>query len=198
MPTWGAGREAVLGAQAHRYERHCPEQTLLYQLVEEHYPAFVAELAAQGREVPGYVAREFEEYLKCGRLEHGFLRVRCEVCHQERLVAFSCKRRAYAEFDRLPFSQRLVVFDATDPAQIGTARRLGASAGGRRVTYLATRLDRSRGWQGLEALEDTLDAPVYVLTPEERARFALERVPAYVEAVGRAFRVTEVPPGTGP
>jgi len=95
MPTWGAGREAVLGAQAHRYERHCPEQTLLYQLVDEHYPAFVAELAAQGREVPGYVAREFEEYLKCGRLEHGFLRVRCEVCHQERLVAFSCKRRAF-------------------------------------------------------------------------------------------------------
>jgi conjugal transfer pilus assembly protein TraW len=100
--------------------------------------------------------------------------------------------------DRLPFSQRLVVFDATDPAQIGTARRLGASAGGRRVTYLATRLDRSRGWQGLEALEDTLDAPVYLLTPGVRARFGLERVPAYVEAVGRAFRVTEVPPGTGP
>ena len=75
-----AGREAVLGAEAHRYERHCPEQTLLYQLVEEHYPAFVAELAAQGREVPAYVAREFEEYLKCGRLQQGFLRVRCEAC----------------------------------------------------------------------------------------------------------------------
>ena len=89
MATWGAGREAVLGAQAHRYERHCPEQTLLYQLVEEHYPAFVAELAAQGREVPAYVAREFAESLRCGRLEHGSRRVRCELCHQERLVAFS-------------------------------------------------------------------------------------------------------------
>ena len=31
----------------------------------------VAALAAEGREVPGYVAREFEEYLRCGRLEHG-------------------------------------------------------------------------------------------------------------------------------
>jgi ribosomal protein S27E len=29
------------------------------------------------------------------RLEHGFLRVRCEVCHQERLVAFRCKRRGF-------------------------------------------------------------------------------------------------------
>ncbi len=36
--------------------------------------------------LPGYVQREFEDYLKCGRLEHGFLRVRCENCHEERLV----------------------------------------------------------------------------------------------------------------
>ena len=33
--------------------------------------------------------------LKCGRLEHGFLRVRCESCHNEFLVAFSCKRRGF-------------------------------------------------------------------------------------------------------
>ena len=95
MARWGARREALLDQDAHRYERHCPEQTLLYRLVEQHYPAFVAELAADGREVPGYVAREFEEYLRCGRLEWGLLRVRCEVCHRERLVAFSCKRRGF-------------------------------------------------------------------------------------------------------
>jgi ribosomal protein S27E len=52
-------------------------------------------LAEQGRGLPGYVVREFEEYLKCGRLEHGFLRVRCETCHHEKLVAFSCKRRGF-------------------------------------------------------------------------------------------------------
>ena len=39
--------------------------------------------------------REFEDYLKCGRLEHGFLRVRCDACHAEHLVAFSCKRRGF-------------------------------------------------------------------------------------------------------
>ena len=33
--------------------------------------------------------------MKCGRLEHGFLRVRCADCHAERLVAFSCKRRGF-------------------------------------------------------------------------------------------------------
>jgi len=46
-------------------------------------------MAAQGRPLPEYVQREFEDYLKCGRLEHGFLRVRCTSCHQEHLVAFS-------------------------------------------------------------------------------------------------------------
>ncbi len=52
-------------------------------------------LAEQGRGLPGYVVREFDDYLKCGRLEHGFLRVRCESCHDEKLVAFSCKRRGF-------------------------------------------------------------------------------------------------------
>jgi len=35
------------------------------------------------------------DYLKCGRLEHGFLRVQCDTCHAEHLVAFSCKRRGF-------------------------------------------------------------------------------------------------------
>ena len=39
--------------------------------------------------------REFEGYLQCGRLEHGFLRVRCDTCHAEHLVAFSCRRRGF-------------------------------------------------------------------------------------------------------
>jgi hypothetical protein len=76
-----AGREASLGVGASRYERHRPEHTLLYQLVEEHYPALKGHLAAQGSTLPGYAEREFDKYLKCGRLEHGFLRVRCETCH---------------------------------------------------------------------------------------------------------------------
>jgi len=51
--------------------------------------------AAEERPLPRYVEDEFEAYLKCGRLEHGFLRVRCESCQAEKLVAFSCKRRGF-------------------------------------------------------------------------------------------------------
>ena len=77
------------------YQRHRPERTLLYQIVEQHYPAFVAHMAQQERPLPDYVQQEFEDYLRCGRLEHGFLRVRCDTCHAEHLVAFSCKRRGF-------------------------------------------------------------------------------------------------------
>lgn len=88
FPT-ATARTAGTGWGAYRYQRHRPEQTLLYRIVEQHYPTFTAHLAEQGTVLPGYVQREFEDYLKCGRLEHGFLRVRCDVCHAEHLVAFS-------------------------------------------------------------------------------------------------------------
>jgi hypothetical protein len=88
-----AGKDASEGAVC--FERHRPVQTLLYRLVEEYYPVFERQWAAEGKILPDYVRGDFEAYLKCGRLEHGFLRVRCESCHTEHLVAFSCKRRGF-------------------------------------------------------------------------------------------------------
>jgi ribosomal protein S27E len=41
------------------------------------------------------VEDKFEAYLKYGRLEEGFLRLRCEHCHAEKLVSFSCKKRGF-------------------------------------------------------------------------------------------------------
>ena len=49
------------------YEGHHPERTLLYQLIEQYYPALVEPLDAQGRSLPTHVHQAFEAYLKCGR-----------------------------------------------------------------------------------------------------------------------------------
>ena len=68
---------------------------LLYRIAEERYSAFVYQMARERRALPDYVRREFDEFLPCGRLEHGFLRVRCDSWHAERLVALSCKRRGF-------------------------------------------------------------------------------------------------------
>jgi hypothetical protein len=59
------------------YVRHRPELTLLYQVIEHHLPEFKAELRDQHRALPRFVLREFDDYLRCGRLEHGFVRVKC-------------------------------------------------------------------------------------------------------------------------
>lgn len=91
LPQTPGLRAALPGA---RYARHRPEATLLYELVDQHYPAFLAALERNGHHLPTFVQQEFAAYLKCGRLEYGFLRVRCAQCHAERLVAFSGGTRA--------------------------------------------------------------------------------------------------------
>ena len=77
------------------YQRHQPERTLLYQTIEPHCPEFRDVMAMQGKTLPLHVQQELADYLKCGRLEHGFLRMQCTECHYEHLVAFSCKRRGF-------------------------------------------------------------------------------------------------------
>ena len=41
------------------------------------------------------VKDEFDAFLECGILAHGFLRLRCGVSGHDKLVAFSCKRRGF-------------------------------------------------------------------------------------------------------
>jgi len=75
------------------YQRRQPEQTVLYQTIAAHLPAFLARTAgADGTGGwPAFVRREFEAYLRCGILDQGLLRLRCERCGDTTVVAFSCK-----------------------------------------------------------------------------------------------------------
>ncbi|MBK6584504.1 MAG: transposase zinc-binding domain-containing protein [Gammaproteobacteria bacterium] len=86
------GREAAGGLA---YARHRPEETRLYRLVEQHYPAFVASPGRAGQGL-ARVCREGVRGLPEVRAARArLLRVRCESCHFERLVAFSCKKRGF-------------------------------------------------------------------------------------------------------
>jgi hypothetical protein len=78
------------------YERHKPEQTVLYKIVQESLETFLKLVHEEcGRPLPDFVEKEFRDYLKCGILAHGFLRAKCESCSSESLIAFSCKRRGF-------------------------------------------------------------------------------------------------------
>lgn len=67
---------------------------MLYRVVQAHWDEF-RERAEEGGGLPMFVTKEVDEYLTCGILEHGFLRLACLSCGHERLVGFSCKRRGF-------------------------------------------------------------------------------------------------------
>jgi len=45
--------------------------------------------------LPRFVTAEFDAYLECRILVHGFMRLTCDTCARHALVAFSCKRRGF-------------------------------------------------------------------------------------------------------
>lgn len=93
----------------------------------------------------------------------------------------------------LPFRSQLVIFDPTSEDQIRIVEVLLSKLdAGRPITLMATRLDRGEGWEGLKRLDERLKRPVYLLTPELRQRFQLERVPSLVVARGQALLVREM------
>ena len=49
----------------------------------------------EGKRLPKHVSAEFDAFLKCGILAYGFLRLKCEDCKTEKLLAFSCKKRGF-------------------------------------------------------------------------------------------------------
>ena len=98
MPTCASAQPAIGSCptgSGGAYQRREPERTLLHRIVRENLASFLAEAAQRypSGELPHFIACEFERYLRCGLLCHGFARVRCPTCCDELLVAFSCKNR---------------------------------------------------------------------------------------------------------
>jgi hypothetical protein len=57
------------------YRRRTPEDTLLYQVIQEEFATFQAQASQEGRCLPLFVRDEFHKYLECGQLACGFARV---------------------------------------------------------------------------------------------------------------------------
>ncbi|MFH0341893.1 MAG: hypothetical protein ACHBNF_07120 [Chromatiales bacterium] len=93
VPSLGADSDTSLylayqphAARRIHYERRRPEDTVLYQVVQEHLETFLAQVEAETRSaLPAFVQAEFDAFLQCGILAHGFLRLRCGDCAHEKL-----------------------------------------------------------------------------------------------------------------
>ena len=75
------------------YRPRNPEESLLYQVVAGELETFLAAQQDHERQVPGFIEKEFRSFLDCGVLARGFLRIACNTCRLDRVVAFSCKSR---------------------------------------------------------------------------------------------------------
>jgi len=96
---WSAAAAMTAGTPPHRRAscaspRRDPESTPLHRVIQQHYAAFLEHAQQKDRVVPWFVRRETEAFLRCGILRHGFLRLRCESCGDERPIPFSCKGRS--------------------------------------------------------------------------------------------------------
>ncbi|PYS30938.1 MAG: IS91 family transposase [Acidobacteria bacterium] len=72
-----------------------PEETILYRVVSEQLATFLARQEDRQRPMPKFVEREFRSFLECGIPAYGFVRVHCDSCGHDRVVAFSCKGRVW-------------------------------------------------------------------------------------------------------
>ena len=94
-PVASHSRHGGGAAGSPTYERRRPEETVLYGVVQAELETFLARAQARERTVPRFVERELRGFLGCGVLAHGFVRVHCDECGLDRLVAFSCKGRGF-------------------------------------------------------------------------------------------------------
>jgi hypothetical protein len=98
------GRFAPPASHCHRaeasggqtgYRRRRPEESVLYSVVQGALATFLARAHGRERPVPRFVERELRAFLRRGILAHGFVRVHCDGCGLDRVVAFSCKGRGF-------------------------------------------------------------------------------------------------------
>ena len=78
------------------YRRREPEAGDLHRVVRTWLAsaeALMAERLGEDVRLPAFVHKAIAKYLDCGQLAKGFVRVRCDDCGDDRLIAFSCKVR---------------------------------------------------------------------------------------------------------
>jgi hypothetical protein len=85
--------------RAEVYTPRSPRKNQYYRYVETHFEELERVWEYQYQKQYGYwrsyVLDVIYKYLDCGDLHQGFARVKCNDCHHEYLLPFSCKKRNF-------------------------------------------------------------------------------------------------------
>ena len=90
-----AAHNASAPGTKYSYRRRSPEDSLLRRIFVQQWPTLQRELreANDGRGLPKFLTKAVDGFIGCGVLSKGFLRLYCQDCKTDQLVAFSCKSR---------------------------------------------------------------------------------------------------------
>ena len=79
----------------HKYVPRRPCDGNVFSVVRDNWKKFEMQATTSDKSPARYISKEFEEFLKCGILAHGFVRLKCDSCDENRIVPLSCKRRGF-------------------------------------------------------------------------------------------------------
>lgn len=81
---------------------------------------------------------------------------------------------------QMPFTLRLVIFDATDKDQMEFVKHLPDSP--LQTRYITTRFDRTLKWDAIKKVENELNSPVWMLNTDIIDSFDVRKIPTIVTA----------------
>ena len=97
-----------------------------------------------------------------------------------------------------PFTKAMIIFNARNKSEIKKVQELipqvKQQSGVKSVALIATEFDKEEGWDGYKNVSNLLDEPIYMLTPEIKSRFELEKTPSVITADQDNFIVREFKP----
>jgi hypothetical protein len=90
------GAQLSFTAFSQSYAPRRPEESVLYKAVAKNLRSFESYVEMSDKKLPSHITEEFDAFLKCGILAHGFLRLKCTNCKTERLLAFSSRASVHS------------------------------------------------------------------------------------------------------
>lgn len=88
----------------------------LRDVIKREFPNYLDQVAAEGRELPDFVVREFELVTSCGDVRSFSATFACQDCHHRWKICLRCKRRGwcpacmvYRQTDRTGFLQERII-----------------------------------------------------------------------------------------
>lgn len=94
----------------------------------------------------------------------------------------------------VPFGQRLIVIDASDPNQRAMAKRLARDAGALRVVVMTTQTPDpdGDGFDTWDKWQNDIEQTLFLLKPEMKTALQVTRVPTMIEADGDRLVLDEM------